>query len=127
MFVKFVLSFLGAAQARRPQAVALRLAEWPARVHLLVTPAAGRAPAAAPAQPAQLHLARMSALGRLRRAAQLAARSVLRTAYAGSPLTPTGYVILALAVGAVAMVAMLATSSTSNELEGALRVNAWFG
>ncbi|WP_206997596.1 hypothetical protein [Trinickia mobilis] len=73
MFVKsFVMSFMGAGRAQRPQAAALR------------------------------------------------------AAYVGSPLTPTGYVVLALTVGAIAMVAMLATSSTGNELEGALRLNAYF-
>jgi hypothetical protein len=127
MFVKsFVLSFKGAAQARRPQAVALRLAEWPARVHWLVTPTAERASAMVDAERGYVARIRAAAIARLRRAAQSAARTALRTAYVGGPLTPTGYVVLALTVGAIAMVAMLCASSAGNEMEGALRVNAWF-
>jgi hypothetical protein len=62
----------------------------------------------------------------VRRVAKLIARAALRTAYVGNPLTPTGYAILAITLVAVALVAMLSTSSISNELESALRVSWWF-
>jgi hypothetical protein len=41
----------------------------------------------------------------------MVARAALRVAYVGNPLTPTGYAILAITVAAVALVAMLSTSS----------------
>ncbi|MEW6345810.1 MAG: hypothetical protein AB1704_34630 [Pseudomonadota bacterium] len=53
-------------------------------------------------------------------------RAALRAAYAGGPLTPTGYAILALTVGAVALVAMLSASSAGDELGSALRLSWWF-
>jgi hypothetical protein len=43
----------------------------------------------------------------------MAARAALRVAYAGSPLTPTGYAIVVLTVAAVALVAMLSRSSSA--------------
>jgi hypothetical protein len=66
------------------------------------------------------------AVDQLRRAGKLAARAALRVAYAGSPLTPTGYAILVLTVAAVALVAMLSTSSVGNELGRAMRLSCWF-
>ncbi|SDG99789.1 hypothetical protein [Paraburkholderia phenazinium] len=62
----------------------------------------------------------------LRRASKLVARAALRAAYVGNPLTPSGYAILAMTVVAVALVAMLSTTSASTELESALRVSWWF-
>ena len=53
---------------------------------------------------------RRTAAALLRRAATLIARGALRVAYAGNPLTPTGYAILAMTVIAVALVAMLVRS-----------------
>ncbi|TKC81249.1 hypothetical protein FAZ69_28350 [Trinickia terrae] len=127
MFVKsFVMSFGGARRTQRTQAVARRLAQWPARVHFLVAPSPERAPAACAADRRQAERIRVSALGRLRRAAKTTARAALRAAYAGSPLTPTGYLVLGLIVSAIAMVAMLSASSAGNELEGALPLHAWF-
>ena len=130
MFVKtFVMSFMGAARAQRPQAVALRLAEVPARVHFLVTPSGDATRAALAAGRSDRGFTqriRASVAGQFRRAAKSAARAALRAAYVGSPLTPTGYVVLALTVGAIAMVAMLVTSSAGSEMEGALSVNGYF-
>ena len=70
--------------------------------------------------------ARSFAANQLRRAGKMAARAAIRVAYIGSPLTPTGYVILAMTVAAVALVAMLSTSSVGNELDPALRLGGWF-
>jgi len=58
--------------------------------------------------------------------AKRVARAALRAVYAGNPLTPTGYAILATTVVAVALVALLSTWSLGNELESALRVSWWF-
>ena len=66
------------------------------------------------------------AVNPLRRAGKMAARTALRAAYAGHPLTPTGYAILALMVAAVALVAILSTSSVGHELDPPLRLGWWF-
>jgi hypothetical protein len=46
----------------------------------------------------------------------MGARAALRTAYAGRPLTPGGHAILALMLGAIALVAARSVSSTGDEL-----------
>ncbi|WP_188131080.1 hypothetical protein [Paraburkholderia panacisoli] len=56
----------------------------------------------------------------------MVARAALRAAYAGRPLTPGGYAILALTLGAIALVAALSVSSTGDELGRALRLSWWF-
>ena len=56
----------------------------------------------------------------------MAVRAALRVAYVGNPLTPTGYAIVAVTVAAFALVAMLCTSSVSNELGRSLRLSWWF-
>jgi len=58
--------------------------------------------------------------------AAMIARTPLRAVYARNPLTPAGYAILAMTAIAVALAAVLSTSSISNELERALRVSGWF-
>lgn len=55
-----------------------------------------------------------------------AGRAALRVAYAGNPLTPIGYAIVAVTVGAFALVAMLCTSAVGNELGRSLRLSWWF-
>jgi hypothetical protein len=50
----------------------------------------------------------------------------LQAVYAGNPLTPGGYAILAMTALAVALVAMLSLSCVSHELEKSLRVSWWF-
>ncbi|WP_147408485.1 hypothetical protein [Paraburkholderia fungorum] len=117
MFVKsFVVFFGGAVRAPHPLRVA-------ARAHLMAvsTPA----PAAARAGVADASR-RSAAVSHLRRAGKLAARSALRVAYAGNPLTPTGYAIVAVTVAAFALVAMLCTSSIADELGRSLRLSWWF-
>ncbi|WP_341319089.1 hypothetical protein WN982_29465 [Paraburkholderia sp. IMGN_8] len=49
-----------------------------------------------------------------------------RVGHVGGPLTPTGYAIVAITVAAVALVAMLSTSSVGNELNRTLRLSWWF-
>jgi hypothetical protein len=71
-------------------------------------------------------VSRRTATALLRHATRLITRGALRVAYAGNPLTPTGYAILGMTVIAVVLVALLSTSSVSNELESALRVSWWF-
>jgi len=115
----FVYSFFSSVIAARATACA-------ARTHFMVaaSPAGAGAPHAS--RGSQTAGAHRAAMALLRRAAKLAARAALRAAYAGNPLTPTGYAILAMTVVAVALVAMLSTSSVSHELESALRVSWWF-
>jgi hypothetical protein len=127
MFVDFfVTSLRDTARASRPQALALVGAAWLARLHVFVSSAAGRAPLAVCAAGARPQGPRQFALHFMRRAAQWAARAALRTARAGSPLTPTGYAVLALTLVAVALVAVLSTSSAADELEHAIRLSWWF-
>jgi hypothetical protein len=52
----------------------------------------------------------------------MVARAALRVAYVGNPLMPTGYVVLAITVATVALVAKLSTSSSRNERGHALRL-----
>jgi hypothetical protein len=54
------------------------------------------------------------------------ARAALRTAYAGGPLTPAGYAILAVTVAAIALAAMLSVSPASAELNRGVRLSWWF-
>lgn len=120
MFVKsFVMFFGGAVRAPHPLRVA-------ARAHLMAVstpaPAAARAGVAGRADANR----RSAAVSHLRRAGKLAARSALRVAYAGNPLTPTGYAIVAVTVAAFALVAMLCTSSIADELGRSLRLSWWF-
>lgn len=118
MFVKsFVMFFGGAVRAPHPLRVA-------ARAHLMAvsTPAAARAGVAGRVDASR----RSAAASHLRRAGKLAARAALRVAYAGNPLTPTGYAIVAVTVAAFALVAMLCTSSIADELGRSLRLSWWF-
>ncbi|MFL9868554.1 hypothetical protein PQR67_30670 [Paraburkholderia fungorum] len=69
---------------------------------------------------------RSAAASHARRAGKMAARAALRVAYAGNPLTPTGYAIVAVTVAAFALVAMLCTSSIADELSRSLRLSWWF-
>ena len=52
-----------------------------------------------------------------RRAAQMAARSALRTVHAGHPLTPTGYALLGATVVAAALVSLLFDDACASEPE----------
>ncbi|HEX7907533.1 MAG TPA: hypothetical protein VF534_05490 [Paraburkholderia sp.] len=137
-FASFVTYFKGGFDAPRGHAaaqflvpriresLAMRLAGYAAKTHFLVAPAVVQMTAAeAGGFPRAAH-ARRFALDPLRRLSKSLARAALRAAYAGSPLTPTGYAILALTVAAVALVAMLSTSSLGDELAGALRLSWWF-
>jgi hypothetical protein len=108
---------------------ALRATACAARAHFLVAPSAGRATVVRAGALAQAGGARRFAVSQLRRVGKMVARAALRAAYVGNPLTPTGYAILALtvvAVGMVALVAMLSASPISNELEPALRFSNLF-
>lgn len=140
MFVKaFVTSLRGALPApRQVQAAfrvqpshirencAQRMTACAARAHFLVAPSPDRATAAHAGALPQAGGTHRFAANQLRRAGKMAARAALRAAYVGNPLTPTGYAILALTVTAVALVAMLSTSSIGNELEPALRLGSLF-
>ncbi|MEX3936442.1 hypothetical protein AB4Y32_32505 [Paraburkholderia phymatum] len=143
--VPFALPFVGtfrAVEAVRPAAVVVRNApsrpggDWANRMtgvavtaHLLVAPARGagglvaNGPAVNGRAPQSL---RRLAIRQLHRAAIAAARTAVRVAVAGRPLTPTGYAILAAMVMAVALVAMFCASSAGAELESALRLSWWF-
>lgn len=115
----FVYSFFSSVIAARATACA-------ARTHVMVAAAPAGAGAPHASRGPQAVGPHRIAAALLRSAAKLIARAALRAAYVGNPLTPTGYAILAMTVVAVALVAMLSTSSVSNELESALRVSWWF-
>ncbi|MBV8629099.1 MAG: hypothetical protein JO371_14735 [Paraburkholderia sp.] len=127
-FISSFNTFNGLVRAFRPQTVASRVTAWPARVHVLV--------ASSPAQAAtgmgrdrvcpQGLRRRAGAIATLRRAGKLVARAALRAAFAGNPLTPTGYALLIATLSAVALVAILATSSLADELASAIRLSWWF-
>ncbi|MEZ2354813.1 hypothetical protein [Caballeronia sp. RCC_10] len=110
---KFVVPFLGTVRA---ESVALQIAAWPARVHLLLAPSTGHTPDVLSGRSAHRDRVRVRATSRLRRTARVLARAALRTAYAGGPLTPAGYAILAVTVAAIALAAMLSVSPASAEL-----------
>ncbi|MFL9884561.1 hypothetical protein PQR68_20510 [Paraburkholderia agricolaris] len=120
MFVKsFVMFFGGAVRAPHPLRVA-------ARAHLLAVstsvPAAARAGVSVRADRSQ----RSAAASHFRRAGKMAARAAFRVVYAGNPLTPAGYAIVAVTVAAFVLVAMLCTSSIADELGRSLRLSWWF-
>lgn len=140
MFVKsFVRSFGGAVNTPRPISLAagalpshvradcaVRVVTYAARAHFLVLPSPDRATVAHASAIAQAGGVLRFAVNQLRRARKMAARVAIRVAYVGSPLIPTGYAILAMTVAAVALVAMLSTSSVGDELGRALRLSWWF-
>jgi hypothetical protein len=105
---------------------AARVAAWAARAHFLVAPSMDRASAANGSVFRDTDSARVCAFNQLRGAGKMVGRAALRVAYAGSPLTPTGYAIVVLTVAAVALAAMLSTSSVGNELGRAMRLSWWF-
>ncbi|PTB19686.1 hypothetical protein C9I57_14730 [Trinickia symbiotica] len=109
---------------------AARIVGHAARAHLLVMPSVSRGTVANASGFVHSRSARDFVRGfvveHARRAAKMAARAALRAAYVGGPLTPTGYTILAVTVGAVVLVAMLSATSTGSELDGALRLSWWF-
>ena len=140
MFIKsFVTSYLGAAYAQRPMALvtralpphvradyAVRVAPCAASALFLVAPSPDRATVAHTSGLPQADGARRFAANQLRGAGKMVARAALRMAYVGNHLTPTGYAIVAMTVIAVALVAMLSTSSAGNELEPALWLSGLF-
>jgi hypothetical protein len=140
MFIKsFVTPFGSALHALRVAPVASRVLsprsrkDWfvpfaacAARAHFLVAPSAERETAVPGHARRNLAGARVCAVDEARRAGKMAARAALRVAYAGSPLTPTGYAIAVLTVAAVALVAMLSRSSVGNELGRAMRLSWCF-
>jgi hypothetical protein len=69
---------------------------------------------------------RQLAGAQLQRAAATASRTLVRRFFAGSPLTPTGYALVAITLGAAAMTALLPISSIGPELDRALRLSWWF-
>lgn len=111
---------------RTRENLAVRLTGYAARAHFLVAPSVAPVTAAYAGCAPHADRAHRFAVDPLRRAGKTAARAALRVAYAGSPLTPTGYAILALTVAAVALVAMLSTSSLGDEIGRAVRLNWWF-
>jgi hypothetical protein len=120
MFIKSFGTFFGAAiLAPHPMRVA-------ARAHLIVvsTPVSATSRAGVLGHAGGTH--RSAVASHLRRAGKMAVRAALRVAYVGNPLTPTGYAIVAVTVAAFALVAMLCTSSVSNELGRSLRLSWWF-
>ena len=138
-FASFVTYFKGGFAAPRGHAatarllplgarenLAVRLTGYAARAHFLVAPSITSTTAAHAGGVPQSDRARRVATDPLRRAGKTVARAALRVAYAGSPLTPTGYAILALTVAAVALVAMLSSSSLGDELGRAMRLSWWF-
>jgi hypothetical protein len=102
--------------------LAVRVTACATRAHFLAAPSPGRMTTVPASGLPQAGSARTFPVTHLRRAGKMAARAALRMAYAGNPLTPGGYAILALAVIAVALVAMASASSISNEPEPALRL-----
>ena len=124
MLVKrFVMSFGGAARLPLVQGLALWIA---ACAHCLVAPSFDRTIARDTGERRHAGSVRARALKPLCRTGKRVARAALRLAYAGNPLTPTGYAILALTVAAIALVAMLSTSPVAGELRSALRLSWWF-
>jgi len=127
-FISSINTFNGLARVFRPRTVASRVSAWPARVHVLVA----SSPAHTPSRTGRERVCpqglrrRAGAIDTLRRAGKLVARAALRAAYAGNPLTPTGYALLIATLSAVALVAILATSSVADELASALRLSWWF-
>jgi hypothetical protein len=120
----FFFSFFSMSHLR--EVVAARATACATRTHFLVAPSPSGTAAARAMLDRQGAGVRHTASALLRRVSKSLARAALRAAYVGNPLTPTGYAILALTVAAVALVAMLSTSSVSNELDSALRVSWWF-
>lgn len=139
MFVKsIVTSFGGGVHAPRPMSrvaralpsyvradCAVRVATYAARAHLLVVASADRAAVADACGFLLSGGARRFVADQLRRTGKMGARAAIRAAYTGSPLTPTGYAILAMTIAAVVLVAMLSTSPVCNELDPALRLSGW--
>ncbi|AJZ56917.1 hypothetical protein OI25_7565 [Paraburkholderia fungorum] len=138
-FKSFVRCFRGAVHAPRPTSIAarllssqvrenwsLRIAACAARAHFLVAPSIDRVTVGSAGWLSNADGTRRSPINQLRRVGRMFTRAALRAAYAGGPLTPTGYAILALTVGAVALVAMLSASSAGDELGSALRLSWWF-
>lgn len=137
MFItSFVKFFVGGTLSPSPQLLvarawpskvrgdqAVRITARPAQAHLLVASRAHRAAAAQCNGLPQVGGARGFAVTHLRRAATWVACVAVRVTYAGNPLTPTGYAILAMTLVAVALVALLSGKSISSELESAL----WLG
>lgn len=138
-FQSFVMYFRGSLHAPRQhdavarvlpprahESWAMRFAGCAARAHFLVAPSLEPMTAANAVELPRLDRARRFVVNPLRRAGKMVARAALRVAYLGSPLTPTGYAILAMTIAAVALVAMLSTSPVGNELDRALRLSWWF-
>jgi hypothetical protein len=127
MFVNlFVMSLRDVARASRPRPLAVLAIAWLARLHAFVAPASVQAQQSANHSGARPYGAGQLALKLVRRAAQMAARTAYRVAHVGNPLTPGGYLILALTVVAIVLVAVLSSSSAANELDHALRLSWWF-
>ncbi|WP_156967084.1 hypothetical protein [Paraburkholderia ferrariae] len=116
-FKSFTVACRGAPHARAMGYVA--------RLHALIAaPAAGVA-ARGRSGPLARRV-RTFALRHATRAAALAVRAALRTAWTGRPLTPCGYAILGLTVAGVVLALLIAVSPAGDDLDSALPLSWWF-
>ena len=100
------------------------------RAHLLIAPSRADATGLVASNGARNmhapHALRRLAIQQLHRATMASARACLRAAFAGRPLTPGGYAVLAAMVTAVALVALFSALSAGTEPERALCLCGWF-
>lgn len=121
--VRPVLAWFGENCAHRVIGVAVR-------AHLLLASSrgdvAGRAARNEAGNACASHRLGRFSIQRLQRVVMASARASLRAAFAGRPLTPGGYAVLAAMATAVALVALFSASSASADIETALRLGWWF-
>lgn len=115
---------LAASPVRAP-ALRARAAGGLARLHaLLATPAEGFVAHGCGVPRARW--VRAGAVRQLTRAAAFTVRTALRVGWSGRPLTPCGYAVLALVIGAIVLAIVIATSPAGDELDSALPLSWWF-
>jgi hypothetical protein len=136
MFIKVLFKFVTCA-ARPPLAhvIAARVAEaefglartlpiaLAARAHVLVAPLPERKQPSRAGEIRRPAAALASAARPVNQASKTLARAAIRAAYEGTPLTPTGYVVVAGAVAAVGLVALAGALAGGAQLSAPLRQN----
>jgi hypothetical protein len=118
MFIKSFVSAGRASPRARHGAWRARLVGCAAGVHALVAAPAASGP--------RVRRVRAIAAHYFTRVAALAARTAMRAAWAGRPLTPGGYAIAALTVAGIVLAVLISMSPAGDELDSALPLCWWF-
>jgi hypothetical protein len=123
--MRFQFLFASLLNGLRVERVHVYIATWAARAHLLIGASPDGKSVKENGQSVGFCKIRTAATAVLCVAMRALARACVRAAYAGRPLTPAGYAIVALMLAAIVLVVLLSAFAASAGLNRGFRMNMW--